>query len=166
MHHAIAALERAGKVVAVVTQNVDGLHRRAGTSPHLLVELHGTDFLVECQGCHAMSEPAPHFARFKMNRRPPECACGVALKSATISFGQQLRTTDLERATAAAMKSDRRIGARINPVGQSGGLDSVARGGAGHSLHHRQPRRDRARSPSLGDTPFGGRRDGHRPARR
>src|SRR6202011_5647979 len=51
VHHAIVALERASKVAAVVTQNVDGLHRRAGTSPSLLVEMHGTDLLVECQTC-------------------------------------------------------------------------------------------------------------------
>jgi len=106
LHHAIVALERAGKLVSVVTQNVDGLHRRAGTSPGLLVELHGTDLLVECQRCHATSDPAPHFARFKTTRRPPCCACGGALKSATISFGQSLRTTDLELAAAAALKAD------------------------------------------------------------
>jgi hypothetical protein len=60
VHHAIAALERAGKVVAVLTQNVDGLHRRAGTSPERLVELHGTDLIVECQRCprHQRSHPA------------------------------------------------------------------------------------------------------------
>ena len=106
LHHAIVALESAGKLVSVVTQNVDGLHRRAGTSPGLLVELHGTDLLVECQRCHATSDPAPHFARFKTTRRPPCCACGGALKSATISFGQSLRTTDLELAAAAALKAD------------------------------------------------------------
>src|SRR5262249_7868677 len=48
VHHAIVELERAGKILSVVTQNIDGLHRRAGTSPDLLVELHGSDFLVEC----------------------------------------------------------------------------------------------------------------------
>ena len=106
VHHAIVALERAGKVVSVVTQNVDGLHRRAGTSPALLVELHGTDLIVECQKCHAMSDPAPHFVRFKATRRPPCCACGGVLKSATISFGQSLRPTDLERATASALEAD------------------------------------------------------------
>ena len=106
VHHAIVALERAGKVVAVVTQNVDGLHRRAGASPNLLVELHGTDLLVECQSCHATSDPAPHFETFNTTRRPPSCACGGALKPATISFGQPLRTTDLERAAAAAVKAD------------------------------------------------------------
>ena len=106
LHHAVVALERAGKVVAVVTQNVDGLHRRAGTSPELLVELHGTDLLVECQRCHATSEPEPHFASFKTTRRPPTCRCGGVLKSATISFGQSLRPEDLERATAAAIDAD------------------------------------------------------------
>ena len=106
VHHAVVALERAGKVVALVTQNVDGLHRRAGTSPDLLVELHGTDLLVECQRCRATSDPAPHFEAFNTTRRPPSCACGGALKPATISFGQPLRTTDLERAAAAAAKAD------------------------------------------------------------
>ena len=106
VHDAIVALERAGKVAAVVTQNVDGLHRRAGTSPAMLVELHGTDLLVECQSCHATSEPAAHFASFQATRRPPMCGCGGVLKSATISFGQSLRASDLERAAAAAMKAD------------------------------------------------------------
>jgi NAD-dependent deacetylase len=106
VHHAIVALERAGKIVAVVTQNVDGLHRLAGTSPRVLVELHGTDLLVECQTCFATSQPAPHFEQFKSTRRPPRCACGGVLKSATISFGQSLRTTNLERAAAAAVEAD------------------------------------------------------------
>jgi NAD-dependent deacetylase len=106
LHHALVALERSGKVVSIVTQNVDGLQRRAGTSPGLLVELHGTDLLVECQRCHATSDPSPHFARFKATRRPPCCACGGVLKSATISFGQSLRPTDLDRAAAAAVEAD------------------------------------------------------------
>jgi NAD-dependent deacetylase len=106
VHEAVVALEQAGKILAVVTQNVDGLHRRAGTLPERLVELHGTDLLVECQTCHATSEPGPHFIDFKATRRPPRCACGGVLKSATISFGQSLRTTDLERAAAAAVEAD------------------------------------------------------------
>jgi NAD-dependent deacetylase len=106
VHHAIVALERAGKVIAVVTQNVDGLHRRAGTSPSLLVEVHGTDLLVECQTCHATSDPAPHFEAFAATRRPPSCACGGVLKPATISFGQPLRKTTIDQAADAAMKAD------------------------------------------------------------
>jgi NAD-dependent deacetylase len=106
VHDAVVALERAGKILAVVTQNVDGLHRRAGTSPERLVELHGTDLLVECQTCHATSEPGPHLTKFKATRQAPRCPCGGILKSATISFGQALRTTDLERAAAAARGTD------------------------------------------------------------
>lgn len=106
VHHAIGALERAGKVVAVLTQNVDGLHRRAGTSARVLVELHGTDLLVECQRCHVTSDPAPHFDAFKATRHPPMCACGGVLKAATISFGQSLREADLERAAVAARQTD------------------------------------------------------------
>jgi NAD-dependent deacetylase len=106
VHHAAVALERAGKVLAVVTQNVDGLHRRAGTSPQRLVELHGTDLVVECQTCHATSDPVPHFDRFRTTRSAPRCGCGGLLKSATISFGQSLRTDDLDRAAAAARRAD------------------------------------------------------------
>jgi NAD-dependent deacetylase len=106
LHEAVVALERAGKILAVVTQNVDGLHRRAGTSPQLLIELHGTDLVVECQACHETSDPGSHFVRFKETRRPPACACGGPLKSATISFGQSLRGEDLERASAAALDAD------------------------------------------------------------
>ena len=106
LHHAVVALERAGKVAAVVTQNVDGLHRRAGTSPELLVEMHGTDLLVECQRCGDTSDPAPHFDAFKATHRPPLCECGGILKPATVSFGQQLKPAAIQRATAAAMTAD------------------------------------------------------------
>src|SRR5467141_3728575 len=106
VHHAIVALERAGKIVAVVTQNVDGLHRRAGTSPALLVEMHGTDLLVQCLQCGATSEPAAHFEAFKTTRRAPRCACGGLLKPATISFGQPMRPMDLERASTSAASAD------------------------------------------------------------
>src|SRR5437870_7330274 len=60
-HKAIVQLERAGKLVAVVTQNIDGLHSRAGTSSELLVELHGTNTLIECQSCGDLTDPEPHF---------------------------------------------------------------------------------------------------------
>jgi NAD-dependent deacetylase len=106
VHDGIVALERAGKIVSVVTQNVDGLHRRAGTSPALLVEMHGTDLLVNCLRCDAASEPAAHFEAFSATRCAPRCACGGLLKPATISFGQPMRPTDLERAATAAAETD------------------------------------------------------------
>jgi len=102
-HEAIVRLERAGKVLMVVTQNIDGLHSRAGTAPERLIEMHGTNAMVECQSCRKLSDPEPHFESFRRTRRPPVCDCGGFLKPATISFGQNLRNEDLERAQAAAM---------------------------------------------------------------
>ena len=105
-HQAVAALERAGKLEAVVTQNIDGLHARAGTSPDKLVELHGTNSLIECQSCGELSEPDAHFEVFARTRRSPRCHCGGFLKPATISFGQNLRPEVLERAEVAAVRAD------------------------------------------------------------
>jgi NAD-dependent deacetylase len=105
-HDAIATLERAGKIAMVVTQNTDGLHARAGTSPERLVELHGTNGWVECLSCHERTEPGPHMETFAKTRRPPSCRCGGLLKPATISFGQSLRPDDLGRASHAAASCD------------------------------------------------------------
>jgi len=105
-HAAVVRLEQAGKLLAVVTQNIDGLHARAGTSPERLVELHGTNSLVECQTCGKRSAPEPHFEYFRKTRRPPLCECGGFLKPATISFGQNLRNEDLARAQQAATAAD------------------------------------------------------------
>lgn len=107
VHKAIVALEKAGRVELVVTQNVDGLHRLAGTSPEKLVELHGTSRAVECQTCRALSDPDDHFAIFQRTGRAPTCeVCGGFLKPATISFGQALRERDLQRSVAAAQHCD------------------------------------------------------------
>lgn len=106
IHHAIVRLERAGKLRCVITQNIDGLHSLAGTRAEHLVELHGTNGLVECQSCHWRGDPEPHFEYFRLNRRPPLCRCGGFLKPATISFGQNLAPKELERAGEAAMETD------------------------------------------------------------
>ena len=99
-------LEKAGKVLAVVTQNIDGLHARAGTDSDRLVELHGTNLLVECVSCGSRTDPGAHFEFFRTERKPPLCHCGGFLKPATISFGQSLEPHTLERAEEAAMKAD------------------------------------------------------------
>jgi NAD-dependent deacetylase len=106
IHDAIVRLERARKVLAVVTQNIDGLHALAGTCAERLVELHGTNLLVECQTCKRRGDPEPHFEFFRANRKPPLCDCGGFLKPATISFGQSLEPLVLERAQEAAARAD------------------------------------------------------------
>ncbi len=106
VHEAVARLDRTGQLLMTVTQNIDGLHARAGLPASRLVELHGTNLEVECQRCGRRSNPEAHFAAFRRTRQPPACDCGGWLKPATISFGQVLRETDLERAAAAAETCD------------------------------------------------------------
>ncbi len=105
-HDAITALDRRDRVAMVVTQNIDGLHARAGIPPERLVELHGTNGEVECLSCHERTEPGPHLESFARTRKPPACRCGGWLKPATISFGQDLRPEDLRRASHGAASSD------------------------------------------------------------
>jgi len=104
IHQAIVELEQAGKVVAVVTQNIDGLHALAGSQN--LIELHGTNALVECQSCLWRGDPEPHYEFFRLHRKPPRCRCGGLLKPATISFGQNLDPQVLAQASDAARKAD------------------------------------------------------------
>ncbi len=106
VHHAIVKLERAEKVIMVLTQNVDGLHSLAGTSPDHLIELHGTNSYVECQSCHWRGDPKPHLEYFRIHRKTPLCECGGYLKSATISFGQSLDASALNSAHNAALNAD------------------------------------------------------------
>ncbi|MDJ0960873.1 MAG: Sir2 family NAD-dependent protein deacetylase [Acidimicrobiia bacterium] len=106
VHLALVRLEHSGKLELLVTQNIDGLHRAAGSDPDRLVEIHGTAALIECQQCGERSEPAAHFATFAESGNPPACHCGGHLKPATISFGQSLRRGDLLRAFTAAERVD------------------------------------------------------------
>ncbi|MBV8175002.1 MAG: Sir2 family NAD-dependent protein deacetylase [Verrucomicrobia bacterium] len=105
-HYAVVKLESALRVVAVVTQNIDGLHALAGSNPEHLIELHGTNLFVECQSCGWRGDPEPCFEKFRIHRKPPLCDCGGFLKSATISFGQNLEPLALKRASEAAHKTD------------------------------------------------------------
>ena len=106
-HRALAALERMGRLHALVTQNIDGLHQRAGTSPEGLVEIHGSIKQFMCMSCGDRGPMEQALARVEQGERDPPChACGGILKSATISFGQSLVADDLERAQAAADDAD------------------------------------------------------------
>jgi NAD-dependent deacetylase len=107
VHHAIVDLQRAGKLLAVITQNIDGLHQKAGLAEELVIELHGTNRWIECLTCKRRFEPQPLFDAFASTLRPPRCPhCAGLLKSATISFGQDLDPRTLEAAERAAMHCD------------------------------------------------------------
>jgi NAD-dependent deacetylase len=106
-HHALAELERKVRLHTLVTQNIDGLHQRAGTSPEILIEIHGTMWDVVCMQCGERAEMERALDRVRAGEEDPECrTCGGILKSATISFGQNLVQEDLYRAQKAAQSCD------------------------------------------------------------
>lgn len=106
-HLALAEMERKGHLDLLVTQNVDGLHLKAGTSPDRLVEIHGTARDVVCMECGERALMERALARVRRGEEDPPCrTCGGILKSATISFGQMLVPEDIHRAEAAASSCD------------------------------------------------------------
>jgi len=106
-HSALVALERSGRLLALVTQNVDGLHLAAGSDPTLVVEVHGTTREVACLSCDERAPMERAVARVRAGEEDPPCrSCGGMLKSATISFGQSLVPDDLQRAEGAARQCD------------------------------------------------------------
>jgi NAD-dependent deacetylase len=106
-HRALADLERMGKLDTLVTQNVDGLHQRAGSSPERVVEVHGTMRDVVCMACGERAPMERALDRVRAGEDDPPCrTCGGILKSATISFGQSLVAEDLDRAQQAAACCD------------------------------------------------------------
>ena len=106
-HRALVDLEARGKLDTLITQNVDGLHERAGTARDKLVEIHGTLSEVVCMECNERAPMERALARVRAGEEDPACrSCGGILKSATISFGQSLVMEDLRRAEIAAQSCD------------------------------------------------------------
>lgn len=106
-HVALAELEHKGKLHTLVTQNVDGLHLDAGSSRQRLIEIHGTVREFQCLGCPDRGPIELVMERVRQGDEDPACrSCGGILKSATISFGQNLVPEDLARAEAAASAAD------------------------------------------------------------
>ena len=90
-HLALAALEKRGKLHALITQNIDELHQMAGNSPDKVIEVHGTMRKVVCMACGMTAPMQKALDRVRAGEDDPPCRdCGGILKSATISFGQQL----------------------------------------------------------------------------
>ena len=106
-HLAVADLERRAELHTLVTQNIDGLHQKAGSSADRIVEIHGTVHAVKCMSCNARGPMGRTLARVEAGEEDPACLdCGGILKSATISFGENLVPEDLERAQRAAAGAD------------------------------------------------------------
>jgi NAD-dependent deacetylase len=106
-HHALVDLERKGALQSLVTQNVDGLHLLAGQSAEIVVEIHGNVRDAKCMTCGWRGPMAAVLERVRAGDPDPACEhCGGILKSATISFGENLVADDLDRAQRAAARAD------------------------------------------------------------
>ena len=106
-HLALAALERRGKLHALITQNIDELHQAAGNSPEKVIEVHGTMRKVVCMSCGMTAPMQKALDRVRAGEADPPCRdCGGILKSATISFGQALVPEVIDAAMRAAQQAD------------------------------------------------------------
>jgi NAD-dependent deacetylase len=140
-HIALAALAAAIDTW-VITQNIDGLHQRAGTPADRVLELHGTIYVVVCVGCGDRSEMAATLGRVRAGEADPPCGrCGGILKSATVMFGQPLDRAVLSGAVRAAAASDLMIavGSTLTVEPAASRCAVAAETGAGLVIVNRDP---------------------------
>lgn len=106
-HLALVELERSGKLGCIITQNIDGLHQEAGSSPHLVIELHGTNRKAVCLGCSRHWPIEEIQKRLITGDLEPRCGhCGGFIKPATVSFGQGMPEAEVRRAFECASSCD------------------------------------------------------------
>ena len=106
-HLALVELERRDRLHAVVTQNIDGLHQRAGHEPDRVIEVHGTVWFTRCWDCTDRRPMAETLDRVRAGEDDPPClVCGGILKSDTISFGQALVPEVIDRALRVSEECD------------------------------------------------------------
>jgi len=132
-HRALAELEGKGHLEVLVTQNIDGLHQKAGSSPDRVIEIHGTVREVVCMACGERAPMERALDRVRAGEADPPCrSCGGILKSATIAFGQQLDPATLRRAVAAAQTADLllAVGTSLSVHPAAGLVEIAARTGA------------------------------------
>lgn len=141
-HRAIAALEQGGKLHALITQNIDGLHQLAGNSPEKVVEVHGTVRDVVCMACGALTPMQIILDRVRAGEDDPPCLdCGGILKSATISFGQALVPEVIDRALNSAAEADLffAIGTSLQVYPVAGAVPAAHAAGARIVIVNAQP---------------------------
>ena len=132
-HDALVRLERRGKLHALVTQNIDGLHQRAGNSPERVIEVHGNLHKAVCLSCGWRGPMQTVLGRVRAGDADPACeTCNGILKSDTISFGQQLVPEVIERAMRAALETDclLAVGTSLQVYPIAGAVPSAKRAGA------------------------------------
>ena len=132
-HFALAALEKRGKLHALITQNIDELHQMAGNSFDKVLEVHGTVRKVVCMACGMTAPMHKALDRVCAGEEDPPCReCGGILKSATISFGQSLVPEVIERAMCVSGEADLffAIGSSLQVYPIAGAVELASAGGA------------------------------------
>lgn len=141
-HRALVDLERAGRLRAIVTQNIDGLHQKAGSSPELVHEAHGNIHQSICLSCGDRRPMPETLQRVRNGEEDPPCEiCGGILKSATISFGQNLDPEVISAAEEAALDADLllAIGTTLTVYPVAGLVPLAKRRGAAVVIVNRDP---------------------------
>ncbi len=106
-HTSIGDFEKRGKLLGLITQNIDGLHSRGGVSDEKTVEIHGSDRTVVCLGCGKLFDPDEVLASLGETFTSPRCdACDGLLKTGTISFGQPMPQAAMQQAQAWSEAAD------------------------------------------------------------
>jgi NAD-dependent deacetylase len=106
-HRALASLYKAGKIPAIVTQNIDNLHQASGFAGEHVVELHGNTTYARCIGCGQAYDLTWARQQFDSTGSAPNCTiCDQPVKTATISFGQAMPEDAMRRATELAQDCD------------------------------------------------------------
>ena len=141
-HEAIVDLERRGKLHALITQNIDGLHQKAGNSPGRVIEVHGTVHDVVCLSCGWKGPMRAALERVRSGESDPPCGrCGGILKSDTISFGQALVPEVIDRAMRAAAEADLfiSVGTSLHVYPVAGAVPAAKNAGARVVIVNAQP---------------------------
>lgn len=106
-HRALVELERTGRLLGTITQNIDGLHQKAGADPDRVVELHGTSHAVRCLTCGTVWPASEIQERLERTTGEPRChVCEGPLRAATVLFGEPMPVEPLRRAIALAQEAD------------------------------------------------------------
>src|SRR5229473_7451552 len=141
-HRAVAELVRHGKVAAVITQNIDGLHQASGIAEDRVIELHGNSTYAHCLDCKARYQLDALRVAFERDGTAPLCdGCGGFVKTATISFGQAMPVEPMRRSEFEALAADLFIvaGSSLVVYPAAGFPELAKRNGATLAIINREP---------------------------
>lgn len=137
-HRTLAAAARDGRVATIITQNIDGLHQKAGTPNDRLIEVHGNAALCRCLSCRD-TVPMTDVIRAHRPGTAPRCVCGGLLKPDVVLFGEIVHLLPHAEAAAAAAGTFVCVGTSLQVWPVAGLVSTAYRGGADIIIVNRDP---------------------------